>query len=64
MSILYCFTFLGYIDNCLSFENVFLCLHVRLIYALNYYLLTYLLIVKLCACTESAHYCWSRDMHS
>ena len=44
MSMLYCvFIFLGYIDNCLSFVNVFfLCLHVRLIYALNYYLLTYL----------------------
>jgi len=36
--------FLGYIGYCMSFENVlFVCLHVRLICALNYYLLTYLL---------------------
>jgi len=35
-----CSTFLGYIDNCLIRKCYFYVWHVRLIYALNYYLLT------------------------
>jgi len=45
--VILCLTFLGYVGYCMSFENVFfVCLHVRLICALNYYLLTYLLSLK------------------